>query len=183
MPRLLLLFAALLLPACGNESGGTENTTATDEETIPFRRDGTLTFERGGEALTEIAIEIAETDSARARGLMQRASLPEESGMLFIFPRAEEQGFWMANTPLALDLFFAGADSQIVSIAKYTKPYSATTVRSEAPAQFVVETPAGFADSYGIVVGDRITWRRRSSGGFAPRPREADLPGDDSTSE
>lgn len=165
MRRFLFLIAVLaLLPACSDEPGGradgADSTAAAEEETIPFRRDGTLTFERSGAALTEIAVEIAATDSARTRGLMQRASLPQESGMLFIFPRAEEQGFWMANTPLALDLFFAGADSQIVSIAKYTKPYSASTVRSEAPAQFVVETPAGFADSYGIVEGDRIAWTR-----------------------
>jgi uncharacterized membrane protein (UPF0127 family) len=66
----------------------------------------------------------------------------------------------MANTPLALDLFFLNADSQVVSIEKYAQPNTAASIPSEGPAQYVLETPAGFADSYGIVAGDRVRWRR-----------------------
>jgi uncharacterized protein len=127
---------------------------------IPFRADGTLAFLRNEEELVRIDIEIAETDSARARGLMERASLPPQSGMLFIFDREEPQSFWMANTPLSLDMFFVGADSGIVRIAKYTRPLSPTHVSSDAPARYVVETPAGFADTHGIVETDRVTWHR-----------------------
>jgi uncharacterized membrane protein (UPF0127 family) len=155
----LLLLAALLvgLAACG---GNSEPASSEPETTIPFDKGGVLHVLQARDTLVTVDIEIAETDSARTRGLMQRASLPDQSGMLFLFPNEQERSFWMANTPLALDILFANADSQIVSIAKYTTPYSQENVRSGAPAQFVLEMPAGFADSYGVLEGDRLTWRR-----------------------
>ena len=92
---------------------------------------------------------------------MQRDGFPSEtSGMLFPFAQEQDRNFWMANTPLALDLFFIDADSQVVSIHKYAQPNTADQIPSEGPAQYVLETPAGFADSYGIVEGDRVRWRR-----------------------
>ncbi len=131
---------------------------------IPFRDDGTLTFQRttAGEAenIKTITIEIADTDTLRMRGLMDRQSIPSDRGMLFIFPFQDMQGFWMANTQSSLDLMFVGADSVINDIAKYAKPMSPETVAGSEPAQFVVEIAAGFSDNNGIVIGDRVTWRR-----------------------
>lgn len=93
--------------------------------------------------------------------MMQREGFPSDtSGMLFPFDEEEEQSFWMANTPLSLDLFFISADSQVVSIHKYAQPNTAEQIPSEGPAKYVLETPAGFADSYGILEGDRVWWRR-----------------------
>jgi len=156
---LSLLATALLLTvsACGN---GAEPADEPETVNIPFDNEGTLSVLQSGDTLVTIDIEIAETDSARTRGLMQRTSLPERSGMLFLFPNEQPRSFWMANTPLALDILFANADSQIVSIAKYTTPYSQDNVRSGDPAQYVLEMPAGFADSYGVLEGDRLTWQR-----------------------
>lgn len=154
------VLAALVIVGCESERPALEpeGGTSTAEPTIPFRQDGSLTFLRDGEPITEIAIEIADTDSARTRGLMQREGLPPQSGMLFVFPRETPQGFWMANTPIALDIIYVNADSQIVSIAKYTRPFSSQTVESEAPARYVVEVPAGFSDTYGLTESDRVRW-------------------------
>lgn len=159
---LLLLCCGTLLGGLGcgraNESSSTEVDTT---KTIPFEREGHLTFIQDGDSTVTIDIEIAETDSARERGMMQRDGFPNDrSGMLFLFPKEQRRSFWMANTPVALDIFYVGADSQIVSIAKYTTPFSSEQIESGAPAKFVLETPAGFADSHGILVGDRIRWRR-----------------------
>lgn len=168
MPRfVLLLFAAVLtLAACESEPPAPANAgpaaagAAESDAEIPFRQDGRLTFLRDGEPVQTIAIEIADTDSAITRGLMQRTSLPPESGMLFLFPVEGPRSFWMANTPIALDILFADADSQLVHVAKYTRPFSDDPVTSSAPAKFVIEVPAGFADRVGIVESDRVTWRR-----------------------
>lgn len=160
MRGLLLIFIVLLASCSSDRKEDDRQTTAESEPGIAFRRDGRLSFLRADQEIVAIDIEIADTDSSRARGLMQRKSLPEKSGMLFLFPRQEPQSFWMANTPLALDIFFVDADSQVVSIAKYTKPFSPQSVESAGPAQYVVETPAGFADTYGIVEGNRVQWSR-----------------------
>lgn len=128
---------------------------------IPFSKDGTLDFLRGQEVLATIDIEIADNDSSRTRGLMQRTSLPAESGMLFIFPQEEVQGFWMGNTQMSLDLIYVNGDSVIVSIAKYAQPMAQETISSVEPAQFTVEVPAGYADNKGLIEGDQIAFRRQ----------------------
>ena len=80
--------------------------------------------------------------------------------MLFLFDREQPQQFWMGNTPVALDLIFIDADSQIVDFAKYAQPFSADGIRSAVPAQYVLEVPAGFSDTHGLIETDRVSWRR-----------------------
>jgi len=149
------------LLACGRSNNSSVSETEADTTTISFTKEGRLAFIQGGDSTVTIDLEIADTDSARERGMMQRVGFPnDQSGMLFPFDEEQPQSFWMSNTPVALDILFVNADSQIVNIAKYTTPFSNEQYRSEEPAKYVVETPAGFADSYGIFVGDRIRWRR-----------------------
>lgn len=159
LPFLLILI--VLWTGCG-EPAPEPTTPAPTTETvnIPFRKDGTLTLSRDGEVYRTLDIEIAETDSSRNRGLMQRESLPEDSGMLFIFDREEEQGFWMANTPLALDLIFLREDGSILSIAKYVQPMRTETVQSNGRAMYVLEVVAGYSDSIGIIEGDVMVFER-----------------------
>ena len=154
-----LLLLALLLAGCAEENTSPPPTQPAAE--IPFRNDGTLTFLRDdGEEIVEIDIEIAQGDSATQRGMMQRTSIPDRSGMLFLMPRVERHGFWMANTPLSLDITFVAPDSTVINTAKYTTPYSTESVYAEGRSEFIVETPAGFTDRYGITAGDRIRWAR-----------------------
>ena len=156
-----LLGLLILLPACTEDQSGSSPDPASSDTTIPFDKEGRMAVLQSGDTTVVLDIEVADTDSARKRGMMQREGFPSEtSGMLFPFDAEEERSFWMANTPVALDLFFIDADSQIVTIRKYAQPNTADQIPSDGPAQYVLETPAGFADSYGIVEGDRVRWRR-----------------------
>lgn len=159
----LLPLVALVLAGglgCGpsdDASSAEADTTAT----IPFTKEGRLAVVQNGDSTVTIDIEIADTDSARERGMMQREGFPDDrSGMLFPFDEEQPRSFWMSNTPVALDIIFVDADSQIVNIARYTTPFANDRYRSGEPAQYVLETPAGFADSHGLLEGDRIRWRR-----------------------
>ncbi len=153
---LILIFSFAGITGCAKSDSSPEENIPS----IPFDKHGELDFFRGENTVASIDIEIADNDSSRVRGLMQRTSLPPESGMLFIFPVDEVQGFWMGNTQIALDLIYANSDSVIVSIAKYAQPMALETISSIEPARFTVEVPAGYADSKGIIEGDRIRWRR-----------------------
>jgi len=125
-----------------------------------FREDGHLTISRDGEVYAELAIEIADNDSTRTRGMMQRTTMPDDSGMLFLFDQERDRAFWMANTPLSLDLIFVDADSTVTIMKKYMQPLSAREVPSEGPAQFVLEVIAGYSDTKGLIEGDRLSWYR-----------------------
>ena len=45
-------------------------------------------------------IETARTEQEQARGLMDRETLPEDAGMLFIQKRPRMLSFWMKNTKI-----------------------------------------------------------------------------------
>lgn len=154
-----LLAAFLTVSACTPQPGSTDGHGSSSGANIPFTIEGRLTFERSdGSTITEIGIEIADDDSSRTRGLMQRASVPDSVGMLFIFDRQETRSFWMANTPHSLDIVFVNADREIVDVAKYTRPFSPETITSRGPSLYVVEVRAGFTDSWGITETDKVRW-------------------------
>ena len=155
MRYLILIMCLFLFAACE-----AEEQPAIPRE-IPFRADGMLDFlQPDGSVIRTIDVEIATSDSAWARGLMDRRSLTLEQGMLFLFPEAEMKSFWMKNTPIPLDIMFVASDSQIVNIAKRTPPLSENQIRSTGPAQYVVEVRGGFSDRFGITDSTRIRWQR-----------------------
>ena len=129
-------------------------------ETVKLARGELYFLGADGQKKAGLLIEIAEDDYSRSKGLMQRRDLAENQGMLFIFDREEPRVFWMKNTPLSLDMIFINARKEIIRIHKYTTPFSTQTYPSGQPAQFVVETVAGFTDRYEIKIGDCIEWRR-----------------------
>jgi len=159
MPNNTRLGWLLLLICLAISCQSSPSPSSTTSE-ISFRVDGSLDFLRDGASFLTLEIEIADTDSLRERGMMQRSSFPPESGMLFLFDHQEFRQFWMGNTPLSLDILFISNDSTIVDIAKFAKPYSPEPIVSQAPSQYVLEVPAGFADTKGIVEGDIVRWIR-----------------------
>lgn len=100
-------------------------------------------------------VEIADDPSERSAGLMYRNFLPDDQGMLFIFPQQQQVGFWMRNTVLPLDIIFIDAEGRIQGIRE-GKPLSETTVTPGVPVQFVLELKKGTATRLGIEDGDLI---------------------------
>ncbi len=171
------LLALVLLAGCRDEAPGPD-ADAPATASLPFRIDGRLDFVRDGRTLKTIDIEVADTDSTRERGLMERSVIPADTGMLFVFDHAEPQAFYMASTPKSLDIQFYGPDSTLLNIAEDAVPYSFTTLPSTGPAQFVVEVPAGYSRRIGLVPGDRIRWTstRRGPAPGADTVRDARTP-------
>jgi uncharacterized membrane protein (UPF0127 family) len=132
--------------------------TITEEPKPVFRRDGEVVFKKreNNQEIVTIAVEIMDDEAERALGLMYRDSLPQQSGMLFLFPMEAPMAFWMKNTRFSLDIIYINENKEVVDIAKGTIPYSLEQVPSRLPAQYVVEVPAGFTDKYGIRIGDYL---------------------------
>ncbi|PID56236.1 MAG: hypothetical protein CR986_10425 [Ignavibacteriae bacterium] len=126
-----------------------------------FTKEGELTFRTSDDKfITSLDIELAENDQERAQGLMYRTEMKKNQGMLFIFPYEEIQSFYMKNTILSLDMIFINSELEIVTIRKNTEPYSLDTQISDKPAQYVLETNAGYTDKNKIKVGDRVVFRK-----------------------
>jgi hypothetical protein len=140
--------------------GGAPEGAALAESKNAAQGNGALRFLRqDGSTVVSITIEIADTPEARIRGLMERWSLSDLHGMLFIFDSPEVQRFWMHNTPLSLDMIFVDENRRILNIAESTTPMSKQTYASRGPAKYVVEVRAGFSKRHGIEEGMAVQWK------------------------
>ena len=104
------------------------------------------------------AVEIADTDATREKGLMFRKSLPEGQGMLFDFHEEQPVGFWMQNTYIPLDMIFIRGDGSILRIAENTEPLSTRIIPSGGPVRAVLELIGGSAHKFGIAPGDKVAF-------------------------
>jgi uncharacterized protein len=104
------------------------------------------------------AVEIAETEAQREKGLMFRKKLPEGQGMLFDFHSDQEVAMWMQNTYIPLDMFFIRGDGRILRIAEETEPLSTRIIPSGGPVRAVLEVIGGTARKLGIAPGDRVAF-------------------------
>lgn len=101
-----------------------------------------------------VRAEIARTDEERERGLMFRESVPDGTGMLFVFQRAEIQGVWMKDTYVPLDVAFLDAQSRILNIEQL-EPLDLTPKWSQGPVMFALEVRQGWFADHRVSVGDR----------------------------
>lgn len=103
--------------------------------------------------LHRFKVWIADTHAHREQGLMFVRELPDDGGMLFVFPNTARVGFWMKNTFIPLDMLFIRADGRIDSIAANTPPFSEAVIHSDGEVQKVLEVKGGTAKRLGIKAG------------------------------
>lgn len=101
-------------------------------------------------------IEIADAPEEQQIGLMYRTEMPQNHGMLFIFPDSAPRSFWMKNTYLPLDLIYIGTDKTIKHIHKNAQPESLAPLPSRHPVQYVLEVNGGLTDEFNIQIGDQV---------------------------
>lgn len=158
---LAFLLFSIYTPNKKNTTSRNNTAGSNSSSSVPFRKDGNLSiFISQNSIPIQLDIEIADHEAERMRGLMDRFSLPENAGMLFVFQDEEPRSFWMKNTFISLDIMYINSNKEIVSIQKYTQPQTITSIPSEKPAKYVLEVNAGFSDKLGIKPGDKIEFTR-----------------------
>ncbi|WP_336762685.1 DUF192 domain-containing protein [Asaia sp. VD9] len=105
----------------------------------------------------DFTVEIARTQKEKEAGEMARTSVPDGTGMLFLFNPPEAAAMWMHDTPVSLDIVFIGADGRIQAIAERAVPFSERRLTGQGESVAVLETAAGAMEKAGIVVGDLVT--------------------------
>ncbi|MBI5804184.1 DUF192 domain-containing protein [Candidatus Pacearchaeota archaeon] len=105
-----------------------------------------------------VKVEVAKTPAERARGLMFRESLPENEGMLFVFPEENIYSFWMKNTLIPLEIIWIDENFKVVDIQKAV-PCLEDECQSYIPTEesrYVLEVNSNFSEDNKIKVGDEV---------------------------
>lgn len=98
-------------------------------------------------------VEVADSFLARARGLMFRRSMPEDSALVFGFDRPVTRSLHMLFVPFPIDAVWL-----VESEVTHTARLDAWTGFGRGRADTILELPAGSAE--GIRTGDRIEFER-----------------------
>lgn len=112
-----------------------------------------------------ISVELAQTPQEWETGLSYRDSMPMDHGMLFLFPTADQQTFWMNGMRFPLDIIFLeqGAVIQIEENLPAQNGLPPRIVISHGQADAVLELNAGIAASLGLSVGDVLELPKAAS--------------------
>jgi uncharacterized membrane protein (UPF0127 family) len=102
-----------------------------------------------------IQAEVAQTDTQRMIGLMNRPQMATNTGMLFVFEQPATQCFWMKNTLLPLSIAFVADDGTVVNIDDM-KPQTLDSHCSTKAVRFVLEMNQGWFAKRGIKAGARL---------------------------
>ncbi len=117
-----------------------------------------LKLELGG---TTLDVEVARTISQKVQGLSGRKTLGEDEGMLFWYSRPGFPSFWMKDMHFPIDVIWLDGDWRVVDVTADMVPASfPRTFSPAAPAQYVLETNAGFAAAHGVARGSAASLLR-----------------------
>jgi uncharacterized membrane protein (UPF0127 family) len=111
-----------------------------------------LMLEVNGHKLTA---EVASTGATRTQGLMYRRILPENRGMLFVFPNVALHAMWMMNTYVPLSVAFIDEQGVIINIEDMA-PQTQDSHPAAKPAKYALEMNRGWFTRRGIRPGAKI---------------------------
>lgn len=112
-----------------------------------------------------LTVEVANNDADRMQGLMHRRMLPENRGMLFVFPNVAYHGMWMMNTYVPLSVAFIDEAGVIINIEDM-QPHSRESHSAKSPVRYALEMNLGWFRKRGIKPGMKVEGLEK-----APPPR------------
>lgn len=104
----------------------------------------------------QMDVQLALTPQEQTIGLMQRAEMAANEGMLFVFEDVSKRCFWMKNTLLPLTAAFVADDGRIVNLEDM-QPHTLDSHCSRKPVRFVLEMHQGWFARKGIKPGARLS--------------------------
>jgi len=136
-----LIAVLALAAACGDDPA---------EPLGPYTE--TLRFTRAGHDVT-LDAEVADEPEERAQGLMNRQSLPDGAGMLFVWPADTETSFWMRDTVIPLSIAFVTAGGVVIDIQDMA-PLSEERISAPQPYRYAVEVNQGWFGNNDVRLDD-----------------------------
>jgi uncharacterized membrane protein (UPF0127 family) len=100
-----------------------------------------------------VEAELVRSEHDTMRGLMYRAGMASDRGMLFDLRSRDDHKFWMHNTCIPLDLMFIDEDGLIVGIVENAPTLDDTARGVGCPSRWVLEVNAGWSRQHGVKAG------------------------------
>ena len=143
----------------GSESGGRTGTGRTGTTPIHAGYDTTEVRATApdGEVLGSVTAAIADAPGTRYRGLSDTDALPEDRGMLFVFPDVDERTFVMRGMDFGIDIVYADGEGVITRIHHAPAPgpdENGTDQRYPGRGRYVLEVSYGWTTDRGVGAGD-----------------------------
>ncbi|GAC1327464.1 MAG: hypothetical protein NVSMB2_26860 [Chloroflexota bacterium] len=128
--------------------------------------DGAPYAEVQSDAAPRIDLELAQTPQEHEIGLMDRSSLPVDSGMLFIYQYEARDAYWMFHTLIPLSIAWIDRSGTIVDIQDMPRlgdPFDRVEAGQHvyapaAPYWYALEVNRGWFSDNGVSVGQRVTF-------------------------
>ena len=100
--------------------------------------------------------EQALTEKQIQTGMMFRKTMGPNEGMLFVFQRPKQQGFWMKNCFVPLSAAYIDTQGRIAEVV-HLEPHNTNSVWSRSfQIQYVLEVPRGWFKKNGLGPGVMI---------------------------
>jgi uncharacterized membrane protein (UPF0127 family) len=108
-------------------------------------------------------VEVADNEPKRKYGLMNRKSLGQDEGMLFVFPQSALQSFWMKNTLIPLDLAYFTSEGILTETFTMEPNQTEEVYNSASKVMYALELNAGTFKKNNIRKGDKLILEKRIS--------------------
>lgn len=111
----------------------------------------------------KLSVEVAATPESRNLGLMHRRMLPEDRGMLFVFPVPAIYSMWMANTHIPLSVAYLDPQGSVINI-RDMPPLTHSSYSAGDDALYAIEANQGWFAKRGIGPGTVVKGLPRDRG-------------------
>jgi uncharacterized protein len=110
-----------------------------------------------------VHVELAKTNAEREFGLMERTSLPQGRGMLFIHDQPGDYSYWMYDCKIGLDIIWMDGGHRIVEMSPNTPPCkgkasSCPSYGGHETALYVLELPVGSVKAHHLATGQVVNF-------------------------
>ena len=137
----ILIFAAAFLGGCSLFGGDGYASVILNTSK------GTTTYD----------VEVADTTDERTLGLMNRDSLDENKGMIFVYDKEVVPAFWMKNMEFPLDMIFFDKNLKVVDFFQNVPPCATDVCPHYIPStgsQYILEVNSGTVNKLNVQRGD-----------------------------
>ena len=113
----------------------------------------------GGKVFT---VEVADTTKLLEKGLSGHLPLKDDEGMLLVFQKEDQYGFWMKDMLFSIDVLWIDSNLKIVHIEKSLRPETYPKIfYPNNKALYVLEVKAGQTQNLNVKIGDSVEFIKK----------------------